>query len=297
MNRSSLRVPIVALLVLSLALAGCAAPASDDAPGGGTTPPTSTTTTTPPTSTTPSPIVTTPTGAPIGTPITGAAGPAPVDLRSAAAYAILSKAGVSTTGTTSIVGDIGVSPIDSTAVTGFGLVMDASNEYSTSSLVTGRVIAADYSPPAPTQMTTAVGDMELAYEDAAGRVDPTATELGAGSIGGRTITPGLYKWGTGVSILSDLTLAGGPDDVWIFQIAQTLDVADGVKVTLTGGARAKNVFWQVADQTTLGTTAELKGNVLSYSAIVLNTGATLEGRALSQTAVTLDASTVTRPSG
>ena len=226
-----------------------------------------------------------------------AAGPAAVNLGSAGSFAILSKAGISTTGTTSVVGDIGVSPIDSTAITGFGLILDASTQFSTSSLVTGKAYAADYSPPTPTKMTTAVSDMQTAYTDAAGRTNPTATELGAGNIAGMTIAPGLYKWGTGVTVPTGVTLSGGPNDVWIFQIAQNLDVADGAIVTLSGGAQAKNVFWQVAGQATFGTTSDVKGIILSQTAIVLNTGARLNGRALAQTAVTLDANAVTAPTG
>lgn len=144
-------------------------------------------------------------------------------------------------------------------------------------------------------MTQAISDMETAYNDAAWRTNPTATELAAGSIGGLTIAPGLCKWGTAVGILSDVQLAGAPDDVWIFQIAQTLDVASDVKVTLAGGAQAKNVFWQVGDQATFDTTSSVAGNVLTYTAVVVKNGATLDGRALAQTAVTLDSNAVTKP--
>jgi hypothetical protein len=224
-----------------------------------------------------------------------AAGPAAVNLGSAGSFAVLSKAGISTTGTTAIVGDIGVSPIDSTAITGFGLILDSSTQFATSSLVTGKAYAADYSPPTPAKMTTAVSDMETAYTDAAGRTNPTATELGAGNIDGMTIAPGLYKWGTGVTIPIAVTLSGGPNDVWIFQIAQNLDVGNGAIITLAGGAQAKNIFWQVAGQTTFGTTSDVKGIILSKTAIVLNTGSRLNGRALAQTAVTLDASAVVAP--
>ncbi len=226
-----------------------------------------------------------------------AAGPAPVNLGTAASFAVLSKSGISTTGTTSIVGDIGVSPIDSTAITGFGLIMHSSNEYATSSLLTGKAYAADYTAPTPTKMTTAISDMETAYTDAAGRSNPTATELGAGNIDGMTIGPGLYKWGTGVLIPTGVTLSGGPNDVWIFQIAQNLDVGNGAIVTLAGGAQAKNVFWQMFGQATLGTTADFKGIILSQTSIALNTGAKLNGQALAQTAVTLDANAVTLSSG
>ncbi len=220
------------------------------------------------------------------------AGRAPVDLGSAGSFVILAKSGISTTGTTAIVGDIGVSPIDSTAITGFGLILDSLNQFSRSSLVAGKVYAADYAVPTPTKMTTAVSDMQTAYTDAAGRTLPTATELGAGNINGRTLAPGLYRWGTGVIIPGSVTLSGGANDVWIFQIAQNLTVGNGAIVTLSGGAQAKNIFWQVAGQTTLGTTANFKGNILCKTLIALKTGATLNGRALAQTAVTLQGNAV-----
>ena len=228
---------------------------------------------------------------------TASAAQTPVNLGTAGNFVILAKSGISTTGTTSITGDIGVSPIDSSAITGFGLIMDSSNKFSTSSLVTGKVYAADYTSPTPTTMTAAISDMETAYTDAAGRTNPTATELYAGDITGKTITPGLYKWGTGVLISAGgVTLSGGANDVWIFQIAQDLTVDNGAIVTLSGGAQAKNIFWQVAGQTTLGTTANFKGIILSKTLISMNTGATLNGRALAQTAVTLNANAVTAPS-
>jgi hypothetical protein len=221
----------------------------------------------------------------------------PVNLGSAGNFVILAKSGISTTGTTAIVGNIGVSPIDHTAITGFGLVMDSSNQFATSSLVTGKIYAADFAAPTPTVMTTAISDMETAYTDAAGRSSPDHTALGAGDIGGMTLSAGLYKWSTGVTIPTDVTLSGSSSDVWIFQIAQNLDVSSGVQVILSGGAQASNIFWQVAGQATLGTTSIFNGIILCQTAIVLNTGAVLNGRALAQTAVTLDANTVSNPGG
>ena len=223
---------------------------------------------------------------------------APVDLGSAGSFAILAKSGITTTGTTSIVGDIGVSPITYAAITGFSLipvVPDGTNTFSTSVLVTGRVYAADYTEPTPTNLGIAVLDMQAAYTDAAGRTLPDFTELGAGDISGMTLVPGLYKWSSCVIIPTDVTLSGGPDDVWIFQIAGTLTVSNDAHVILSGGAQAKNIFWQVAGQTTLGTTANFKGVVLCQTLIALKTGAVMSGRALAQTAVTLQMNAVTEP--
>jgi hypothetical protein len=214
-----------------------------------------------------------------------------VDLGTAGNYVLLSKAGISTTGTTKIIGDIGVSPIAASAITGFGLVLDKSRTFSTSTLVTGRVYAANYAAPTPSVLTTAVEDMQTAYTNAAGRA-ADATGLGAGNIGGLTLAPGVYKWGTGVTIPTNVALSGGENDVWIFQIAGTLSISSAKQVILEGGAQAKNVFWQVAGATTLGTNSTFNGNILDKKNIALRTGAVLNGRALAQTAITLEANRV-----
>jgi hypothetical protein len=227
---------------------------------------------------------------------TAAAGPAPVILGTAGNYVILAKSGISATGVTAVTGDLGLSPAAASFITGFSLIADSTNVFSTSSLVTGQIFAADYAVPTPSNLTTAVLDMMIAYTDAAGRTLPDHTELGAGDISTMTLTPGLYKWGTGLHIDNrGVTLTGGANDVWIFQIAQDLTVDNTAIITLSGGAQGKNIFWQVAGQATLGTTSNFKGIILCQTAIVLQTGSTVNGRLLAQTAVTLDASTVTQP--
>ena len=217
-----------------------------------------------------------------------------MNLRSAGTYAILAESAISTVPPAVVTGDLGLSPMAATFVTNFSLIADATNVFSTSTQVTGKIYAADYAAPTPANLTTAIGDMGLAFTDAAGRA-PSVTELGAGSIGGMTLAPGVYQWGTGLLIPTDLTLNGSATAVWIFQIAQNLTVSSAVNVHLTGGALAKNVFWQVAGSVDLGTTSHLEGIVLCQTMISLRTGASIVGRLMAQTAVTLDASTVTAP--
>lgn len=215
-----------------------------------------------------------------------------VNLGAAGNYGVLTKTGVSSTGTTHVQGNMGVSPIAATAITGFGLKRTAP-AYSTSSLVTGRVFAANYAAPTPAHLTSAVSAMLTAYNDAAGRKNPNKVALGAGNIGGLTIKPGLYKWSSNVNIPSNVTLSGDENGIWIFQIAGTLNMASGKRVILAGGALNKNIYWQVAGATTLNTTAVLHGTVLDKTAIVLKTGAKLYGKALAQTALTIDAGLIT----
>lgn len=216
----------------------------------------------------------------------------PVSLGVAGDFVLLAKSGLSTVPPSAITGNVGVSPVAATYITGFSLTADATNVFSTSPQVTGKVYAADYAKPTPSNMTTAISDMELAFTDAAARA-PDATELGAGNIGGMTLTAGVYKWGTGLLIPTNVTLSGDANAVWIFQIAQDLTVESAASVILTGGAQAKNVFWQVAGRVELGTTSHLEGTILTQTSATLRTGASIKGRVMAQTAINLDASTVT----
>jgi hypothetical protein len=112
-----------------------------------------------------------------------------------------------------------------------------------------------------------------------------------------TLAPGLYKWSTDLTIPTDVTFSGGPNDVWIFQIAGNISIAGAKSVILSGGAQARNIFWQVAGGVgvALGTTSHFEGIILTQAGITLQTGASINGRLLAQTAVTLDANTVTVP--
>jgi hypothetical protein len=224
----------------------------------------------------------------------GGATGSPVALGMAGGFVILAQSGISTVPTSAITGNLGVSPAAATFVTGFSLTADATNVFATSPQVTGKVYAADYTLPTPSNLTTAISDMQLAFTTAAGRA-PSVTELGAGNIGGMTLTAGVYKWGTGLLIPTDVTLTGSATDVWIFQIAQDLTMSSGAKVLLAGGALPKNVFWQVAGLVDLGTTAHCEGVVLTQTSVTLRTGASINGRLLAQTAVSIDGSTVVQP--
>jgi hypothetical protein len=221
----------------------------------------------------------------------GATSTRPVDLGTAGDYVILAKTGISSVPTSTITGSLGVSPAAATSITGFGLTVDSTNVFASSTQVIGKVYAADYGVPTPSNLTTAIGDMEGAFSDAAGRAADT-TELGAGTLTGATLTPGVYQWGTGLLIPTNLTLSGNANAVWIFQVAQDLTMSDGTSVVLAGGAQAKNIFWQVSGQVGLGTTVHFEGVILSQTAITLGTGASIDGRLLAQTAVSLESSTV-----
>lgn len=220
-------------------------------------------------------------------------GLAAVNLGTAGNYVILAKTAINNNPTSAVTGDLGLSPAAESYITGFSQT-DATG-YATSAQVTGKIYASDMAAPTGINLTTAVSDMITAYNDAAGRPTPDYLELATGNIGGLTLTPGLYKWTTNVTMPSDVTISGGANDVWIFQISQNLLMSNGVHINLIGGAQAKNIFWQVAGQATLGTTSSFKGIILSMTGITLQTGASFQGRALAQTAVVLDGNTVILP--
>ena len=216
-----------------------------------------------------------------------------VNLGSAANYVILAKTKISNIPTSAITGDLGLSPAATSYITGLSLTN--ATGYATAVQVTGKIYASDMAAPTGINLTTAVENMITAYNDAAGRPTPDFLELSTGNIGGKTLTPGLYKWTTTVTMPSDVTISGGANDVWIFQISQNLLMSSGVRINLIGGAQAKNIFWQVAGQATLGTTSHFEGILLSMTGITLQTGASFKGRALAQTAVVLDGNAVILP--
>ena len=222
-----------------------------------------------------------------------ATGPAPVILGTAGNYVILAKSAISTVPYSVIIGDVGLSPAAESYMTGFSQT-DAIG-YAISSQVIGFLYAADMTLPTPTYMTTAILDMERAYTDAAGRSTPDFLNLASGAIGGLTLEPGLYKWSSAMTMPSDVAIVGGINDVWIFQIDGDLSLSSAVMVTLSGGAQASNIFWQVAGAVTLGTTSHFEGVILTQTSVTMNTGATMNGRILAQTNVALDQALVTQP--
>jgi hypothetical protein len=214
-------------------------------------------------------------------------------LGSAGKYVVLAKSAITNVPTSVITGNLAISPAAASYVTGFS--MSKAGTKWTSPQVIGSIFAADNAPPTPTSLTTAIGNMQTAYTDAASRPTPNFLNMGAGAIGGATLTPGLYRWTSTVTIPGDIVLAGAANDVWIFQITGDLTMAASKAMTLSGGARAKNVFWQVAGLVDLGTSAHAEGIVLSKTAIKLGTGASINGRLLAQTAVNIASSTITAP--
>jgi hypothetical protein len=222
-----------------------------------------------------------------------------VDLKTAGTYVILAKSGISTVPASEIIGNIAVSPITVAAITGFGLILDSSGTFSTATQVTGNVYGPDYTSPTPSELTTAIGDMETAYTDAAGRpnTDSANINLGGGAIGGMTLTTGVYTFGVDITIgpATKVYFNGTADDVFIIRTTGSVVQAANTMVILQGGVLAKNIFWQVAGEVIVGAGAHLEGVLLVKTAAVFNTGASLNGRILAQTACTLQMAVIKEP--
>jgi hypothetical protein len=219
-----------------------------------------------------------------------------VNLGSTSDYVVLAGSLISNIPTSAITGNVGLSPAAGSNISGLSQIE-----------VTGIIYTVDATGPAGSTpnasgLTTAKGDLTIAYNDAAGRTPvPTGPFLnpGSGNIGGLTLVPGLYKFTSSLSITgSNVTLTGTATDVWIFQVASDLNLGNGIQVILAGGARAANIFWQVGTSAILGTTSVMKGTILADQSVSLNTGAVLEGRALARiAAVTMASNTITKPAG
>ncbi|MFA6397532.1 MAG: ice-binding family protein [Candidatus Paceibacterota bacterium] len=198
-----------------------------------------------------------------------------VDLLSADNFAILAGSGITNTGATTIVGDVGSFP--TLTQTGFGSVT-----------LTGINHLGD----AGTQ--TAKTDLVTAYNDAAGQ--PLDTAIVA-DLGGQTLSAGVYNTASSIAITGTVTLNGGPSDVWIFQAGSTLTTSSGSTshVSLIGGAQACNVFWKVGSSATIGTGSDFKGNIIAMDSITDDGGSTIVGRLLARNAaITLNNTSITK---
>ncbi len=221
------------------------------------------------------------------------AGPSPVGLGGAGAYAVLGGSGLTNTGVSTIDGDVGSSPTHSQ--TGFA-PCPAANCVS----LTGA--NHDVADPNDAVTQQAKSDLVIAYDDAFGRTGGTAVSAPLGA--GQTLVSGVYTSATDLFVGGDLTLDGGGDAgaVFIFQARTgTLNTAAGTtsgipntRVLLTNGAQACNVFWQVGSSATIATATQFAGTIMALQSITVNTGATLEaGRVLARNgAVTLDTNVI-----
>jgi hypothetical protein len=232
--------------------------------------------------------------------------PPAVLIGTAVDYTILAKAGITNVPTSSITGNIGVSPIAATAITGFSLNLDSQGGKSTSTqVVLGEAHAASYGGPTAVALTTAVSDMETAYTDAAGRATSfQKLNLGQGELGGTffgdtvlKLSTGVYTFGSSVTIKGNITFKGSATDVFIIQIAGDLTQVGGTIVLLSGGALAANIFWQVAGEVVVKAGAHMEGILLVKTAVTFEATSSLKsslkGRILTQTSCALDQATIT----
>jgi hypothetical protein len=237
-----------------------------------------------------------------------------VDLGAAGEYAIFAASGISTVPQSAIYGNIGVWPIAATAITGFGNAMDVSNAYSTASQVVdgGKIFAASYvgsldSIATPTRMKNAWDDMMIAYTNAKGKtaatsvskLNPGGGKLGGVNPGGKAdpLLPGVYTFGTAVSITGDLYFSApgtSRHDTYIIQTAGAVTQAAGVTMYLNG-VESSNIIWAVATSYTIGANAHVEGIILAKAAVNFGNLASLNGRVLTQTACTLNMATIRQP--
>jgi Ice-binding-like len=195
-----------------------------------------------------------------------------VNLGKVSPFVVLGGSGVTNEGTSTLNGDLGVSP--QTSLTGFG-----------SPTVVNGVIHDDDAVAAEAQ-----GDLGIAYGVAGLQPVSLGNELTGKDLGGLTLTPGAYGYSTSAQLTGQVTLdaQGDPNAQFVFIIGTTLTTASASSVNLVNGASPCNVFWRVGSSATLGSHTEFQGNVMAHASISVNEDVSVLGRVLAQEgAVTL----------
>ena len=196
-----------------------------------------------------------------------------IDLGILDSFAVMAYTSISSSPTSNIVGKVGLKPGTRTFI----------NLNSTTEVKGGptEIYAGDDIGDSADYLNFARANLISAYKEAASReADKDKIEAYAGNPGDKILPPGIYKWSNGVSITSDITLEGNSTDVYIFQIEGDMDIASNVRVVLSGGVRAKNIYWQVSGKTTLGAYCVIQGNIMTQISLEMKNLAHLNGRAL-----------------
>ena len=218
-----------------------------------------------------------------------------VQLGNAGKFAVFATA-ISSVPNSAITGDIGVS-LTAASITGFALKLETGALVALQ--VDGKVYASDYLPftdTQPNEFSETVGDIQNAYEDAAIRTTTEQVNIHDGDLTGQTLNAGVYEWTTNVEFSGKIYIDGSATDVFIFKTTGSVITAAGAEVILTGGAKASNIFWQVAGKLSAGAGSHLEGTFLVKTDANLITKSSLNGRILSQTYVALQMATIVDPS-
>ncbi len=230
-----------------------------------------------------------PTAAGVGNGVNGAGrGPEPVPLGTAGEYAILSVATLSNIGPSVVTGNVGL-----TGANGSSIGLSCAE-------VIGTIYRRDNSGDDTCMQTDAARlniaktDGDIAFDTAMGR-SPDYIEFGGGDIGGRNLGPATYYWTTAVQIPTDLTLTGGPNDVWIFATEEQLNVGPGVRIILRGGARPQNVYWAPRATVTLEADSQFNGILVPAAPVLMRPGASVIGRLLAEGVELEQNNTITQP--
>jgi autotransporter-associated beta strand protein len=197
-----------------------------------------------------------------------------ISLGAAENVAILGGSTVTNAGPTTVSGNLALSP--GVSVTGFP----------PGTIVGGAIHIGD------ALANQAHADASTAYAQVAG--ETLTTNLSGQGLGGMTLTPGVYYFGTTAALSGTLNLdtGGNPNAAFHFQIGTTLTTDPASTITLLNG-NSVNIFWQVGTSATIGVDSTFYGNILADQSITVNSGATINGRAMAiNAAVTLSTNTI-----
>ena len=201
-------------------------------------------------------------------------------LGTARSYAILGATAVINTGSSVLMGNLGISPNNSSSITGFppGIYSGMENAANAAAAL------------AQSQALSAYNDLHTR----------SSTTISS-TLDGQTLTAGVYSFASGSASLAasgpgTLTLSGSSTDVFVIQTASTLTTGAGgtPTINLVGGALASNVYWVIGSSATInsGTAGTFYGNVIANTSITVTAGGTVNGSLIALNgAVTLSAAT------
>lgn len=219
-----------------------------------------------------------------------------INLRGAASFGVASRAGLTSTGVTVVNGDVALYPLatctDATGNAGASQTCLTKIYTSpTGMTVNGSIYFANDPFDNGGTANSVSNDLQIAWNEGLIKINTQGT-VAADELGGKTFIPGVYtnaNLGLATGLVATMDALGDANAIFIFQVggvapAGDLVAADNLgvpgEIRLANGAQAKNVWFVVGRDITIGINTIWKGNILAGRDATIKNDAAVEGRVL-----------------
>lgn len=221
--------------------------------------------------------------------------PLVINLGLAESFGIASRAGLTSTGVTVVNGDVALAPLatcaDATGGPGGAsqtCLVQPAYATTTGMTVNGVIYWSGDTIDNGLTANTVTTDLENAWIEGMAKVN-TQPPIAADEMGGKTFIPGVYENANlklSAGMVATLDAGNDANAIFIFKVTLGGDFVDSgtlllpTRIDLINGAQARNVWFVIGRDATIGSGTIWNGNILVNRTVTVLNGSTVTGRVL-----------------